>query len=180
MPLTDAQERLEAIGDQLRAKIASKFAASTFLAGFAATILSGLVALLFETNGPPHLSKALGATLAATVLFVMGVIRFDELTMPKRFWPSRPGTSGDVVLLTMEDLWALHDRMVFFWRRLTLTGTALTGVAMMLVLVPAGARETARWAPFAWAGACAAAAFAYALWLDGRTPHRDELVRPED
>jgi hypothetical protein len=40
---TQNNERVEAIGDQLRAKINSKFTASTFLAGFALTILSGQV-----------------------------------------------------------------------------------------------------------------------------------------
>lgn len=128
MPISDEQERLEAIGEQLRAKISSKFAASTFLAGFAATILSGLVVALWQDSSlPVHFPKALGVTMSATVLFVLGIIRLDELSMPKRFWPSLPGTpshAGDVGLLTMEDLWALHDRMVFFWRHLTLAGTA--------------------------------------------------------
>ena len=35
----EEQERIEAIGEQLRAKINSKFQTSTFLAGFAFTIL---------------------------------------------------------------------------------------------------------------------------------------------
>ncbi len=187
MPLTDEQERLEAVGDQLRAKIASKFAASTFLGGFAATILAGLVSNLWEGDRavPVYFPQALGAAIAGTVFFILGIIRLDELSMPKRFWPSSPEatrTGGDVGLLTIDDLWALHDRMAFFWRYLTLTGTALTGLALLLLIVPQdyASSGSLRSASFWWAVAAAAAAFGYGWWRDRRAPHRDKLVRPVD
>jgi hypothetical protein len=40
MPTDESQERIEAIGDQLRAKISSKFQTSTFLAGFGLAVLT--------------------------------------------------------------------------------------------------------------------------------------------
>jgi hypothetical protein len=135
MPL-DKQDLFERYGDQLRAKISSKFTASIFLAGFDATILSVLLSIFWQqgSNGPAYLPAALAVTIAATVLVVQGVIRLDELSMPKRFWPSEGNATNrgeDVGLLTQEDLWTLHDRMVYYWTRLTMAGTALTGVAFL-------------------------------------------------
>jgi hypothetical protein len=185
--LTENQERVEAVGDQLRAKIASKFAATTFLAGFAAAILVELITKLWQQSdtAPVHYPRALGAMMAATVLFTLGIIRLDELSMPKRFWPSRAGalpTPGDVGLLTLEDLWALHDRMVFFWRHLTLSGTALTALALLLLIIPQEykASSALRLGTFWWAAGSAAVAFTYGTWRDKRAPHRDKLVRPVD
>jgi hypothetical protein len=187
MPLSDQQERTEAVGDQLRAKVASKFAASTFLAGFAATILAAFLPSLWQQDAtvPVHYPRALGAAMAATVLFVLGVVRLDELSMPKRFWRSTPDArrvGPDVGLLGMEDLWAIHDQMVYFWSHLTLTGTALTGFALLLLLVPQPhvASVEVRGSTFWWSAAAAAASGAYGIWRANRAPHRNELVRPVD
>ena len=187
MPLTDEQERLEAVGDQLRAKIASKFAASTFLAGFAATILAAFLPSLWQqdANVPAHYPRAVAAAMAATVLFVLGIVRLDELSMHKRFWPSRPDArrvGPDVGLLGMEDLWALHDQMAYFWRHLTITGTAMTGIALVLLLLPQPhvASSAARAATFWWTLSTAALAAAYGAWRGARAPHRHALVRPVD
>jgi len=85
MPLTDEQERLEALGDQLRAKISSKFSASTFLAGFAATILAAVVSPLWQqgTVVSLHFPAAVGLAVTGTGLFILSILRFDELSMPK-------------------------------------------------------------------------------------------------
>jgi hypothetical protein len=80
-------DRVEAIGDQLRAKITSKFTASTFLAGFALTILSGQVFTIWQSTVLPFLFPlAVGIVTAAVVLLVDAVLRLDEITMPKRLW----------------------------------------------------------------------------------------------
>jgi hypothetical protein len=187
MPLSPHQELLETYGDQLRGKISSKFSASTFLAGFAATILTALLTSVWgpEQQAVVQYPLALGLATAASILFVQAIIRLDELSMPKRFWPSRadaPRTPEDVGLLTQEDLWVLHDRMVFFWRYLTLAATGLTGVGLFALALP----------PLHIAGGhlpevrvtsvtvSAVAAIVYARRLDARAPHRDRIVRPID
>jgi hypothetical protein len=187
MPLSPHQELLERYGDQLRAKISSKFSASTFLAGFAATVLTALL-----TSGGPgdqhaaiQYPLALGFTTAASILFVQAIIRLDELSMPKRFWPSRGDAQNraeDVGLLTQDDLWVLHDRMVFFWRYLTLAATGLTGVGLLALVLPP-LSIPARYilgARFASATVGALGAFLYTRYLDARAPHREKLVRPID
>jgi len=84
---SESQDRVEAIGEQLRAKIASKFTASTFLAGFALTVLSGQVFALWQSSRLPMLfPPAVGAVFGALMLFVAAIIKLDELTMLKRFW----------------------------------------------------------------------------------------------
>ena len=187
MALSPQQELFERYGDQLRAKISSKFSASTFLAGFAATILTTLVSGLRQQEQPVPLQYplALGLTMAATILFVQGIIRLDELSMPKRFWPGRADAQNraeDVGLLTQDDLWVLHDRMVFYWRYLTLAPTALTGVGLFALVLPPLYIPSLRFPDlsFACATAGAIAAFLYARQLDATAPHRDEQVRVVD
>jgi hypothetical protein len=186
MSLSPQQELLEKYGDQLRAKISSKFSASTFLAGFAATILTALLTTRWEQDQSALLhTLALGLATAASVLFVHAIIRLDELSMPKRFWPSHGDATNrteDVGLLTQDDLWVLHDRMVFFWRYLTMTATILTGVGLFaLVLpwleIPNSEIPAVR---FGFTTLSAGAAFVYARRLDQRAPHRNKLVRPVD
>lgn len=140
--MSQSNERIEAIGDQLRSKITSKFTASTFLAGFALTILSGQVFTLWQSAVLPFLFPlAVGIVAGAVVLFVDAVLRLDELTMPKRFWDDDPkaaytGFSSREGYLTDEDLWELRKHMIFYWTRLTLVATWLTGIAALLMLAP--------------------------------------------
>ena len=142
--LTLEQERLEAIGDQLRAKITSKFTASTFLAGFALTVLVGQVSTLWQTQTlPPFFAFSVGVVFCAFSLFVYAIIKFDELTMPKRFFqrmtqegivsPVDPFKWG---LLDEDDLNTLFERMKFFWNHLTLPATILTAIAVLAMLIP--------------------------------------------
>ena len=135
-------ERIEAIGDQLRAKIASKFTASTFFAGFGLTILSSQVFTLWQATSLPALFPvAVGFVAAAVVLFVDAILQLDVLTMPKRFWDedanaATTGQSSRDGYLLDEDLWQLRKHMIFYWTRLTLVATWLTGIAALLMLVP--------------------------------------------
>lgn len=189
MPLSDQQERLEAIGDQLRAKISSKFSASIFLAGFAFTVLAAQVAALWPAQDklPALFPAALGAVAGATVLFVLAVMRLDELTMPKRFWKEdqtaeRP-IDGDGGLLTREDLWALQQRMIFFWQRLTITGTAITGGAVLLLVAPQPSvvAESLRLAATVSAGGASLVALLYGWRLNRTAIHRfAPMIRPVD
>src|SRR5687768_16894779 len=140
--LSPDQERAEAIGEQLRAKISSKFTASTFLGGFALTILAAQVFAIWQTNDLSMLfPSSVGMTVAAVILFFEAIIRLDELTMPKRFWPVDPDavrTNGRSIwgILTDGDLETLDEKMRFFWTRFTLIGTFLTAAAVLMVLFP--------------------------------------------
>lgn len=135
-------ERIEAIGDQLRAKITSKFTASTFLAGFALTILSGQVFMLWQSSVLPLLLPlSVGTVAAAVVLFVDAIVRLDELTMPKRFWEessdaASTGHSSREGYLVDSDLWELQKHMIFYWTRFTLVATWMTGIAVLAMLAP--------------------------------------------
>jgi hypothetical protein len=135
-------DRVEAIGDQLRAKITSKFTASTFLAGFALTILSGQVFTIWQSTVLPFLFPlAVGIVTAAVVLLVDAVLRLDEITMPKRFWDESQdagdtGHNSREGYLLDDDLWELRKHMIFYWTRLTLIGTWMTGIGALTMLVP--------------------------------------------
>jgi MFS family permease len=150
MSVTQNNERVEVIGDQLRAKITSKFTASTFLAGFALTILSGQVFMLWQSAVLPWLFPlAVGIVAAAVVLFVAAVLRLDQLTMPKRFWDESKdandtGHSSRAGYLLDEDLWELRKHMIFYWQRLTLVATVMTGSAVLIMLFPIQPLSTER------------------------------------
>ena len=55
MPTDESQERIEAIGDQLRAKISSKFQTSTFLAGFGLAVLTLQLSTFWQAQRFPCL-----------------------------------------------------------------------------------------------------------------------------
>lgn len=173
---TQNDERVEAIGDQLRAKITSKFTASTFLAGFALSILSGQVFMLWQATDLPLLFPlSVGVVAAAVVLFVDAVVRLDELTMPKRFWDESDDAgdtghrSSDGYLLD-EDLWELRKQMIFYWTKLTLVATWMTGLAVASLLVPVKAPSTDvfRWSAFIFALLGPVLGFAYRTIVTAR------------
>jgi hypothetical protein len=122
------------------------------------------------------------------VLFVDGIIRLDELTMPKRFWREDPAASALPLplggsYLTDADLWELQNRMVFFWQRLTLVATLITATAVMAMLVPVWVRppETVRGWTFGCAVLGVGFAFGYIRWLNVQATKRfNRLVRPVD
>jgi hypothetical protein len=141
----ELRTRTEVIGDQLRAKIASKFQTSTFLAGFAATILSIEITLLWQGSQRPGLLPiSVAALVGALILYVAAIIKLDELTMPKRFWDEDPTkqdpAASQFAYLEQGDLWELHKRMLFFWHKLTMVATALAAVSLISLLAP--------WQPF--------------------------------
>ena len=145
------RDRVEALGGQLRAKIAGKFQTSTFLAGFAAAILGIQITLLWQKDPRPGLlPAAIGLMSAAIALYVTAVVRLDALTLPKRFWPAEARTQPDTrhewtrlqdemnakaAWLTNEDLWEMHNRMVFFWSHLTLTASWLAALSFLCLLL---------------------------------------------
>jgi UDP-N-acetylmuramyl pentapeptide phosphotransferase/UDP-N-acetylglucosamine-1-phosphate transferase len=142
--LTD-QTQIDALGEQLRAKITSKFTASTFVGGFALTVVAAQVSLFWQaqTLGRPFEVSVFLST-AACVVFFHAVGALDDLTMPKHFWEERdqsspPGLTEEqkqkLRRLTEDDLWALRDRMKFVWMRLTLVATVATAVAVLLLFV---------------------------------------------
>jgi hypothetical protein len=128
------------MGEQLRAKIASKFQTSSFLAGFAVAVLGVQLANLPDGTEKPQLfAISIALMFAAIVIYVVGLIKFDELTLPKRFWRDNPALKVidyENVLLEDDDLVELWKRMVFHWTTLTLPGTGITGLALLLLLVP--------------------------------------------
>lgn len=183
------QERIEAIGEQLRQKIASKFTASTFLAGFALAVLTGQVFALWQSSHLPiTFPLSIAIVFGAFILFVEAIVRLDELTMPKRFWeedtqvnttglPSRWG------YLTDDDLWNLQKQMIFYWQRLTIVATAFTVVAVIAMLLPFGmqeANEARQWS-FASAGLGLLLAAVYCLWIRKAVRKKyPALMRPVD
>ena len=190
------QERIEAIGEQLRAKISSKFQTSTFLAGFAFTVLGIQVSALWQWQPqkiPLLLFISISFLMTAIILYIGAVVRLDELTMPKKFWDvdgdvheTKP---PDLAYLTDEDLGALKDRMVFYWVRLTLRATSLTAISLLLMLLPIPLAELptspsntpVRWSIFTGMAGMSLAARFYLLWLDRQAQNRfKSLRRPVD
>jgi hypothetical protein len=140
---TSAEEhvRLEAIGDQLRAKITSKFQTSTVLAGFAFTVLGIELTILWQSPLTPGLLPwSIGLSNFAILLYVSAVVRLDALTMPKRFWKEDKGKTNRAAsrqaYLTDDDLWELRKQMIFHWISLTLIATAGLAASLFLLLWP--------------------------------------------
>lgn len=136
-------ERIEAIGDQLRAKISSKFTTSTFLAGFAFTFLASQVMSVWQQDELSSTTPlAIAFSTAAVLTFVAAAVTLDSLTMPKRFWPENKALSGTRRYaregwLTTEDLWTLYALMVYFWYLFTIVAAVLTAIAVAALLAPA-------------------------------------------
>ena len=81
----EPQARIEAIGDQLRAKISSKFQTSTFLAGFGFAVLTVQLSTFWQSPKFPYLlPTSISFMIASLFLYIAAVIKLDELTMPKR------------------------------------------------------------------------------------------------
>lgn len=192
----EEQDRLEALGEQLRAKISSKFQTSTFLAGFALAVLGVQISAIVQWQGqtiPVLLFVSISLLLAAVVLFIGAIVRLDELTMPKLFWKVDPNHSepkqAHLGYLVSDDLTALKERMVFYWTHLTLYATYVTAFALALMLLPlswfevparsVNARE--RWFVFAMMCCFSIVALLYIVWLDCRVASRHgTLRRPVD
>ena len=138
------QNRIEAIGEQLRAKISSKFQTSTFLAGFAFTILGIQISELWQSKIPQLLPVSISLMLLAVFLYIGAIIKLDELTMPKLFWDigdvERPSVMG-LAYLSEGDLRELKQRMVFYWMGLTVVATSLTAISLLLMLLPVPPQE---------------------------------------
>lgn len=137
--LSEEQMRIEAIGDQLRTKISSKFQSAALLGGFLFTILSIQISMLWEPAARPFLLPvSLALMLAAIFLYICAVIKLDELTMPKRFWQENPSAPGprQAGLLTQNDLWELRNRMVYYWSSLVLVATALAALSLAGMIIP--------------------------------------------
>jgi hypothetical protein len=142
---------IEQTGDQLHAKITSKFQTSSFLAGFAVAVLGVLLAMLSNTSRPRLFSLSIALLFAAVLVYVAALIKLDELTMPKRFWSKPPSKhpvppkdlkNYELVRLDDDDLFELRRRMVFYWYGLTITATGMTGAALVLLLVPSATEQT--------------------------------------
>jgi hypothetical protein len=139
--MSESQDRIEAIGNQLREKIRSKFQSSTFLAGFSFTVLSVEISMLWSaTEIPRLLPLSIPLILAAICLFVTAALKLDILTMPKRFWKEDPGETGSeasrLAYLADQNLWQIQRRMIFHWTWLTVVATFVTAVSLVLVLLP--------------------------------------------
>jgi hypothetical protein len=140
------QTRIEAIGDQLRSKINSKFQTSTFLAGFGFAVLGIQITILWQSTGFPRLLPISQAfMLVAIVLYITAVYKLDGLTMPKRFWEKDEGhkdrRASHLSYLTQQDLWELKKRMIFYWMSLTVTATIITAASLFLMLLPLPPRK---------------------------------------
>jgi hypothetical protein len=153
-----SQDRIEAIGDQLRDKISSKFQISAFLGGFAFTVLSIQLTLLWDSNDiPQYLPHSIACMIGAIGLFLAALVTLDRLTMPKRFWKedkSKQDHATDATrlfarngYLEKNDLWTLRNRMVFYWVGLDYIGIGFVLLSLMFLLskavsIDAGQRLT--------------------------------------
>jgi hypothetical protein len=145
--MDQSQARIEAIGEQLRAKISSKFQTSAFLGGFGFAALTAEISILWQSPQTPRLLLAsIPLMLASVCLYIAAIIKLDELTLPKRFWDENPDpdqrdhAASALAYLSDEDLWQLQKRMVFYWNWLTLVATVLMAVSLLLVLLPLAPR----------------------------------------
>jgi hypothetical protein len=87
MPDYEPRARIEAIGEQLRSKISSKFQTSTFLAGFGFTVLTVQVSTFWQSPRFPYLlPTSISILVVSIVIYIAAVVKLDGLTMPKRFW----------------------------------------------------------------------------------------------
>lgn len=139
--MSELQDQIEAIGDQLRDKIRSKFQSSTFLAGFGFTILSIEISMLWTAQRVPRLLPlSIPLILAAICFFVVAALKLDALTMPKLFWERDPNTTDEEALqlsyLVYGNLLQIQRRMIFYWTWLTVLATFVTAVSLVLVLLP--------------------------------------------
>ena len=142
----ESKTRTEAIGDQLRAKISSKFQASTFLGGFAFTVLTIQLSISWQSKIVPFFLPACISLMVVSLgLYGAAVVKLDGLTLPKRFWTEDPNhhcrSAAQLAYLKDEDLWQLKDRMVFYWQFLTLAATALMAISLSLMLLPVSPRQ---------------------------------------
>jgi hypothetical protein len=185
--MDETQKRVEAIGDQLRAKISSKFQTVVFLAGFTSAILGVMITLLWSSSKVPALiSLSIPLLVFSIFLFFYAVYSLDGLTMPKRFW-EEDRTKGSnprsrLGYLADEDLWALRNTMLFYWYSLAVIAVVVTVVSMILALVPPGVEFGDELVSYTFRNACLAAAGAviYCVFLEiflgimrclGKWPH---------
>jgi hypothetical protein len=139
MSTDESQVRIEAIGDQFRAKISSKFQTSTFLAGFGLAVLTLQVSTFWQAPKLPCLLPvSISIMVLSICIYIAAVVKLDELTLPKRFWEHASPLSDTEKLayLKEDDLFQLQKRMVFYWSRLTAVATSLTGASLLLMLLP--------------------------------------------
>src|SRR5947209_2520320 len=145
-PEPERQHRIDTIGEQLQAKIRSKVQVSTFLAGFASTLLGIEIARLWASDDIPQLLfVAIPFLLGGAFLYIYAVIKLDGLSMPKPFcqkWEDLPPDTKvednfhDKSFSTIEDLRRLKEAMVFYWVRLVYVATGLVGLSMAMMLIP--------------------------------------------
>jgi hypothetical protein len=143
--MDETQAHIEAIGDQLRAKISSKFQVSTFLAGFGLAVLTVQISTFWQSAYFPHfLPVSISITLASIIIYIAAILALDTLTWPKRFWKQIPGivrVPPKLAYLEDDDLWKLKNRMMFYWFSLTIVATGLTVISLILMLWQCSARQ---------------------------------------
>jgi hypothetical protein len=189
--LTELQERIEAIGEQLRAKINSKFQVSAFLAGFAITVLSVQISEFLDNKlSLLQASLSISLLIAAIVLFIFLIVRLDELTMPKRFWDRDENTNiplpEPLGSLNDQDLWTLKERMVFYWVWLAYIAIGLTALSFLCMLVPWSNQKVdeiehgMRWLSFGSFLVVGIASFFYVRLITRKASMIGSLHRPVD
>src|SRR3712207_683857 len=75
------RQRIDVIGERLQAKVRSKFQTSTFLAGFAFTLLGLEIGRLWQQYYIPFLIfVCIPLMLSAAILYIYAVMKLDALT----------------------------------------------------------------------------------------------------
>jgi phosphohistidine phosphatase SixA len=137
----------------LRAKVQSKMTVVALLAGFATTIMGGiLVQLPTDDTGKAIAVGAAGGYGVTAAVLVGALLAYDRLMMPARFWPSgRPAETGSplrtwsVARPPSSIDWVLYQHSVRTWRWVVRAlGMAWLATSALIV---AGARRRARRPP---------------------------------
>ncbi len=143
--------------EELRAKIKSKMDTAKALGAFLTALLTFTATqLLGADEQSVGLSVLAGSGLtllaAATVLYFISLFWYDELLMPKRFWPTRPSRAGAgrerrafVRRPPGSDVWVLYQNMLHVWNWSFIPATVLGACGVGLIAVGFAEPKGAWW-----------------------------------
>ena len=128
---------------ELQAKIKSKMDTAKVLGTFFTALVTFAATQLLDRDDPSTRSTwlavvGLGLLATATVLYFVTLFFYDELLMPKRFWPSTlPKTRTAKTTRTRHvlrppgpDVWVLYENMLRVWTWAFIPATLLAGAGV--------------------------------------------------
>jgi len=179
----EGQKRIDNISEQLQAKIRGLQSVSTFLAGFAFTVLGLEIGRLWGDGSIPFwIFFSIPLMLFAVVLYIYAVMKLTGLAMPKPFRveDERNRELSDAgfreqASSTPSELRQLKDEMVFYWRWLTILATCLVAGSLLVMLFPvttAFSPDLLRYTTFVSSIVSVLLAVSYCAYIRKRWPKR--------